>query len=263
MSVCVKNLSFSYGNKPILQDISFTANSGEVLSILGANGVGKSTLFRCILGFMPKYAGEIIVDGVSLGTLSIKQVAQKIAYVPQSHYTAFHYTVFDMVLMGTTAQLSIVSSPDVKQYQQVREAMEAVGITHLAEQYYPTLSGGEKQLTLIARALVQQGKILMLDEPTSNMDYGNQLQVMQKIGNLAKQGYTVIQITHSPEQSFLFSDKILALKSGRILAHGTPKEVITTGLMDALYGVKVSVQSLLEDKLRVCVPMYLTEEMIE
>ena len=259
MSISVKNLSFSYGDKPILEDMSFTANSGEVLSILGANGVGKSTLFRCILGFLPKCTGDILIEGHALKSLSTKALAQKIAYVPQSHYTAFQYTVFDMVLMGTTAQFSTMGSPKEKQYQQVREAMDAVGISHLAEQQYPKLSGGEKQLTLIARALVQQGKILMMDEPTSNMDYSNQLQVMQRIQMLAQQGYTVIQITHSPEQSFLFSDKILALKGGRILAHGTPKEVITTQLMDDLYGVKVSIESLLEDKIRVCVPMYLIE----
>ena len=137
--------------------------------------------------------------------------------------------------------------------------MEKVGIARLRDRCFHRLSGGEQQLVLIARALVQKAPILMLDEPTANLDFGNQLLVLEQARNLAREGYTVIQTTHHPEQSYMFSDRILAIQSGRVLREGTPAEVLTEDTIQALYGVDVEVVSLYQDNARICIPKAITK----
>lgn len=254
MSIEVKNLNFSYGERQILFDISFKAEKGEFLSILGPNGVGKSTLFRCVLGLLSGYTGQVVVDGQDARSLSVRESARRIAYIPQSSAPAFNYSVFDIVLMGRTSGLSTFRSPKAADREKCYWAMEKVGIAHLENRCYHRLSGGERQLVLIARALTQDAPILMLDEPTANLDFGNQIRVLTQARELAREGYTVIQTTHNPEQSYLYSDKILALQNGRVLTWGTPGQVLTEETMKTLYGVDVDVLSLFEDRARVCVP---------
>ena len=175
MSIEVRNLNFSYGNRQVLHDISFTANSGEFLSILGPNGVGKSTLFRCVLGLLSGYTGTVSVDGTDVRSFSVREMAKHIAYIPQSSHPIFNYSVSDIVLMGRTSGLSTFRSPKKQDVELSQWAMEKVGISHLALRCFHRLSGGEQQLVLIARALVQKAPVLMLDEPTANLDFGNQL----------------------------------------------------------------------------------------
>jgi iron complex transport system ATP-binding protein len=258
MSIEVKNLSFSYGNRPVLHDISFSVPKGEFLSILGPNGVGKSTLFRCMLGLLSGYTGSVLVDGVDARTFSTREAAKHIAYIPQSSRSIFNYSVFDIVLMGRTSGLATFRSPGKADKALCHWAMEKVGITHLQERCFHRLSGGEQQLVLIARALVQKAPILMLDEPTANLDFGNQLLVLEQARILAREGYTVIQTTHHPEQSYMFSDRILAIQKGRVLVEGKPKEVLTQDTLRSLYGVDVDVVSLYEDKARICVPAHIS-----
>ncbi len=254
MSVEVKNLSFSYGGGDILKEISFTANPGQFLSILGPNGVGKSTLFKCILGLLRNYSGEVILDGVDAKTLSVSEMAKKIAYIPQSGYPVFNYSVHDIVLMGATSRLSTFGIPQKQDSARADAALQKIGISHLRDRCFHHLSGGERQLVMIARALTQQAKVLMLDEPTSSLDFGNQVLVLEEAKELAGEGYTVIATTHNPEQSYMFSDRIIALKGGRILADGPPREVLDADLMRELYRVNVTVSSLFEDRVRVCTP---------
>ena len=254
MSIEVQNLSFSYGDRPVLHDISFRVEKGEFLSILGPNGVGKSTLFRCVLGLLSGYTGQVLVDGADSRSFSVREAARHIAYIPQSSHPIFNYSVFDIVLMGRTSGLSTFRSPKKKDAELCRWALEKVGIPHLSDRCFHRLSGGEQQLVLIARALVQKAPILMLDEPTASLDFGNQLLVLEQCRNLAREGYTVIRTTHNPEQSYQYSDRILTLQHGRVLAEGTPKEVLTEKTIRALYGVEVDVVSLRDDRARICLP---------
>lgn len=258
MSIEVRNLSFSYGDRPVLRDISFSVSKGEFLSILGPNGVGKSTLFRCVLGLLSGYTGQVLVNGTDARSFDVRTAAKHIAYIPQSSRSIFNYSVFDIVLMGRTSGLSTFRSPGKKDREQCLWAMEKVGITHLAERCFHRLSGGEQQLVLIARALVQNAPVLMLDEPTANLDFGNQLLVLEQARSLAREGYTVIQTTHHPEQSYLFSDRILAIQKGQVLTEGTPKKVLTKQILRELYAVDVDVVSLYEDQARICIPVHIT-----
>ena len=254
MSFEVENLCFSYGIREVLSGISFVASAGEMLSVIGCNGAGKSTLFKCMLGLLDGYSGKIVVDGEDLKSLSLRRLASKTAYIPQLHYPSFNYSVFDMVLMGTAHRVSAMKSPGTEERERTTRALKQMGIEALADRNYGRISGGEQQLTLIARALAQEAQILILDEPTASLDFGNRIRVLTKVKELAESGYTIIQSTHEPENAFMFSDRVLALKDGKILAEGEPSLVLTSGLMRELYGVEVDIFSLDEDKIRVCVP---------
>ena len=258
MSIEVKNLNFSYGDRPVLHDISFHVEKGEFLSILGPNGVGKSTLFRCVLGLLSGYTGQVLIDGTDVRSFSVREAARHIAYIPQSRHPIFNYSVFDIILMGRTSGLHTFRSPGKKDTEICQWAMEKVGIARLRDRCFHRLSGGEQQLVLIARALVQKAPILMLDEPTANLDFGNQLLVLEQARNLAREGYTVIQTTHHPEQSYMFSDRILAIQNGRVLTEGRPESVLTEQTIHALYGVDVDIVSLYHDKARICIPAHIT-----
>ena len=259
MSIDVKNLSFSYGDRPVLHDISFQVEKGQFLSILGPNGVGKSTLFRCVLGLLSGYTGQVLVNGRDARIMSAQEAAKHIAYIPQSSSPAFNYSVFDIVLMGATSGLSRFHSPGKNAIERCQWALEKIGIENLSSRCFHRLSGGERQLVMIARALTQNAPIFMLDEPTANLDFGNQIRVLQQVRQLSQEGYTVIQTTHHPEQSYQFSDRILAIQDGRVLAEGPPAQILTPNIMRKLYGIEVDVLSLYDDQARICIPTHITK----
>jgi iron complex transport system ATP-binding protein len=234
-----RRLGFSYGDRVILRDIDFSLYGGELLGLLGPNGVGKSTLFRCILGLEKRYSGQVLLDGGDIRRKSPRIMARTIAYVPQSHYPSFNYSVMDMVLMGTAAQGKDWASPDSRQRQNAAEAMDRLGIADFRKRDFIRLSGGEQQLVLIARALAQQAKLLVMDEPTANLDYGNQIRVLLQVKALSRQGYSIIMSTHNPEQAFLFTHRVLALHDSAIAAAGPPARVLTEDLIRTLYQVEV------------------------
>lgn len=254
MSLTVSNLSFSYGERQVLNNVCFKAEDNQLLSVLGPNGAGKSTMFRCILGLLKDYKGEVLIGDKEIKNLDARQIAKLIAYIPQAHYPSFNYSVFDMVLMGTSIHVSMVASPGRKQVKLVEEALERLGIEHLKNRGYTQISGGERQLVLIARAIVQESKILIMDEPTANLDFGNQIRVLSEVKSLANEGYTIIQSTHNPEQAFQFSDNVLAFKEGRVIASGSPSEIFTEDLIKKLYGIDTEMQSLYDGKIKVCIP---------
>jgi len=243
MAIEVRDLSFSYGSSAVLHDISFCAEGGEMIALLGANGVGKTTLFRCLLGFLTPTAGEILIDSKSVADYPPRELARRIAYIPQSYSPAFNYTVFDTVLMGVTGRLGTFGAPGAAQREQVMRSLSALGIDRLADRGSRKISGGERQLMLIARALVQDAKILLMDEPTASLDYGNAFRVMEKLEHLAASGYTVLFSTHDPNQVLRHAKRVLALKDGTILAEGESAAVLNEQTLSALYGIGVAVRS--------------------
>lgn len=259
MSIQVEGLGYAFKKKQVLSDVSFEQQPGSLLCLLGPNGVGKSTLFRCMLGLLPGYTGRIMINGRDARECSAGELARQVAYVPQSHAPAFSYSVLDMVLMGTSSQFSLLAVPGKKQRLLAAEALEQVGIAHLASRSFLHLSGGERQLVLIARALAQQARILMMDEPTANLDYGNQLRVLACVKELTRTGYTVILSTHNPDQALLFADQVLALSDGRVCAYGPPDQVITEELIEALYRVQIRLERLHDNQIAVCIPRFAIE----
>ena len=236
MSLSVRDLSFAYRKTPVLTGLTFDAVPGELLAILGPNGVGKTTLFRCILGEQKRYTGAILLNGTDAATLSPRERAHRIAYIPQTHAPAFRFSVRDTVLMGTTHTLSPFASPGKAQEQAADEAMERLGIASLSDRSFDTLSGGEQQLVYVARALSQQARILLMDEPTSSLDYGNQLSVLSTVEALSREGYTVLLSTHNPQHALWYADRVLALSDGRVAALGPVDEALSPTLLKTLYG---------------------------
>lgn len=254
MSIQVCDLCFSYGDRPVLRSIGFQAEPGQLISLLGPNGAGKSTLLRCILGLLRPSSGRVLVDGRDARTMDARELARHIAYIPQTHHPVYPFQVLDMVLMGATAHMSLFSVPGPAQHRRAMEALERLDIAHLAHRSCAAVSGGEQQLVLIARALAQQAGCLILDEPTASLDLGNRIAVMQTLQRLAREGCCVIQTTHDPDQAYLYSHRLLALKDGQLLAQGAPREILDGELMSRLYGTELAVCSLQGDALRVCVP---------
>ena len=236
-----------------LDGVDLHIEKGEFVFVVGHSGAGKSTLFRCLLGLHRSYRGSITIAGREGKSLSPREMAALVAYIPQTHTPTFHYTVLEMVLMGTTHQVRGLQSPGEREIAIAREALAQVGIAGMERRSYGQLSGGEQQLVLIARALAQKAEVLMMDEPTSALDYGNQLRVMQRVKTLARQGYTILLSSHNPQQALLFADRILALHDGVICADGTPEEVISPALLEKLYHIKTRLAEAEEGRL--IVPM--------
>jgi len=241
VSIKIENLSVSYGNHDVLKDVSFSALEGDCVAVLGPNGVGKSTLFRCILGFLKAQSGEVFFGDKKMECLSRAETARHVAYIPQFAEPVFNYTVLDTVLMGVTNRLPMLQGPGPEHTKKAMEILEQLGIAHLSHRGTGKISGGERQLALLARALIQDARVLVMDEPTANLDYGNRSRVMERIGELGKQGYTVIFSTHEPNQAFHYANKVIALKNGEILTGGKPKEVLTGKVLSELYGIGVHV----------------------
>lgn len=250
----VNDLSFSYGSRRILNGINLKAEKGEFISLLGSNGVGKSTLFKCILGILPGYSGTVTVDGRDNRSMTVREIAQKIAYIPQMSASAFNYSVENIVLMGTTAALPGLRDPGAEEKRRAEEALERMGIENLRHRCFHHLSGGERQLVIIARALAQQAGILLLDEPGSALDFGNQIRIMREAKSLSREGYLVIQNTHDPEKAYMFSDRIVALKDGSVFTQGIPSDVLTEENIRSLYALDTRLTSILDDRVRVFTP---------
>ena len=251
-----ENLGFSYGSHNVLDSISLEINEGQFVSLLGSNGAGKSTMFKCMLGLLPGYTGDVYIRNRNIRQMTVRDIAGEIAYIPQHTAPAFNYSVEDIVLMGTTAGLRAFSEPKQEEMDRVDEALSRVGIENLRERCFHLLSGGEKQLAVIARALAQNARILMLDEPTSALDFANQMRVLKQVRALADEGYTIIQTSHNPEHSYMFSDRIIALKDGGILADGNPRDIMREDIISELYGTDVKISSLFDDRVRVCTDMF-------
>ncbi|MBV7275619.1 ABC transporter ATP-binding protein [Clostridium thailandense] len=258
MRLEVKNAVCGYGTRTIVKDISMSVSSGEILCLLGPNGVGKTTFFKTILGFLKLRGGEILLDGENIHNWSRKRLAKTIGYVPQAHTPPFPFKVFDVILMGRTAHLSMFSSPTKEDVRIAEEAVNTLKISYLKDKIYTEISGGERQMVLIARALAQQPKILIMDEPTSNLDFGNQIRVLEQINELSKKGLAVIMTSHVPNHAFLCSTKVAFMQKNNMFTVGNVDEVVTEGMLKEAYGINVKIVTTINsagDKMKACIPM--------
>jgi len=237
------NISYSYDSDvKALENISFNVLRGEVVTILGPNGAGKTTLLKCLLKILKPH-GAIYIDGKEIQKISNKELARKIGYVPQRHHSIFAYRVIDFVLMGRAPHHTMFSLPSKSEYEKVVEILKILGISDLAHRTIAEVSGGQLQLILIARALIQEAKILLLDEPTAHLDIANELKVLSIVRSLVKKNIVeaAIMTLHDPIMAALFSDKIILLSNGVVLAYGKPEQVLATENLYKAYGIEFDV----------------------
>jgi iron complex transport system ATP-binding protein len=239
--LAVDDLAFGFPGRSVGRAVSFALAEGEVLCVLGPNGSGKTTLFRTLLGLLAPHGGSIVLDGAALGALPRAAIARRVGYVPQAHAGYFAYSVREMVLMGRTAHLGAFAAPSRHDRAVADAALETLGIGALAARPFTEISGGERQLTLIARALAQEAGLLVMDEPTASLDFGNQVRVLERIAQLAARGIAVLFSTHDPDHAFLCAQRALLLAEGRTLALGPPREVIRSDTLEQLYRVAVRI----------------------
>ncbi len=258
MRLEVKDAVCGYGSKKVVENISLSVETGEILCLLGANGVGKTTFFKSILGFLKLLDGEVLLDGKNINRLSQRNLAKLVGYVPQAHTPPFPFTVLDIVVMGRTAHMGMFDSPSSEDKKIAEDALDTLGISFLKDRVYTEISGGERQMVLIARALTQQPKILIMDEPTSNLDFGNQIRVLEQINTLSKKGIGVIMTSHFPNHVFLCSSKVALMLRDNEFIIGDVDEVVTEKNLRLAYGINVRITSIEDSKgsiVKACVPI--------
>ncbi|MDO8835009.1 MAG: ABC transporter ATP-binding protein [Vicinamibacterales bacterium] len=231
----VRDLSFSYGSRPVLHGVSFDARAGEVCGLFGPNGCGKTTLFRCCLGLLAARAGALTVNGHNVRALPPAQRARLMAYVPQEHKPPFPLLVRDVVMLGRTPYLGLLGRASAADQTVVDEALAWIGIDDLADRPYDRLSGGQRQLVLIARAVAQRTPAILLDEPASGLDFHNQVRIWGVLRDLAAQGTIVLCCSHDPNHVVWFCDNAVVMKAGVVVAVGPPAGALGAGTLEQLY----------------------------
>ncbi|MCE5252964.1 MAG: ABC transporter ATP-binding protein [Actinomycetia bacterium] len=238
----LRRLSCGYGRRTVLSGVDLSITAGENLCLLGPNGVGKTTLFRTILGAIEPMGGDILVDGTSLTGRSRRERARLMAYVPQAHTAPFPFHVIDVVLTGRTAHISLTASPSRHDEEVAMAALERMDIADLAGRPYTELSGGERQLVLIARALAQEPRVLIMDEPSSHLDFGNQARLLSLIKTLVhERDLAVLMSSHFPNHAFACASRVGLIKNGHLVAVGNPSEILTESSLEDIYGIPVRI----------------------
>lgn len=237
MIIQVADICFRYDAHPVLQDVHFTANAGEVLGIVGPNGSGKSTLLKVMSKALTPHSGTILLNEEPINHYPRRRIAQLMAVIQQQETVAFDFTVYDVVLMGRHPHLSRFSNETTADLHIVESAMQQAGINHLAKRRISQLSGGERQRVALARALAQQTPVLLLDEPTSNLDLKYQVQTLSILRQLAASKHTIVVVLHELNLASQFCDHLLLLCAGSIVKAGTPAEVLQETLLQEVYGL--------------------------
>jgi len=248
----VEKLCFGYGPARVIKSVSFAVARGESVSLLGANGSGKTTLIKLLLGLLQPVSGQVRWGGRSQGEIPVRDFARQVAYVPQTHKTTFAYTVLDVVLTGRMPYHTFFSRYRDEDRELALAKLEKLGIVSLWDRPYTQLSGGERQLVLIARALAQGADTFIMDEPATALDYGHQIRLLEQIMRLAQEGFTFIKSTHFPDHALWGTDRVLMLQNGELVGDGRADEAINAEAFRKLFGVAVNVETV--NGLRVCVP---------
>ena len=231
----VDDLHFSYGKIPVIEGVSFEVGRGKVCGLFGPNGSGKTTLFKCCLGFLEFQRGRVLLNGSNIQKQSVEDTARLAAYVPQEHKPSFPYLAKEIVLMGRTPHLRGVFGAGPQDKAKAIEAMEALGIVELADRSYGQLSGGQRQMVLMARAIAQDTPLMFLDEPTSALDFSNQVKIWKTMRKVAERGVTILACSHDPNFVSWFCDQVAVMKEGKVVADGTPAEVIVDSVLEEIY----------------------------
>lgn len=237
----IKNLCCGYAQREVIHNFNASLEDGEIFCLLGCNGVGKTTIFKTILGFLKPLGGEILAQNQNVLKFNDNQRARLISYVPQAHTPPFAFSVFDVVMMSANARLGLFERPSKDDEIIAQNALETLKMGDFKERIYTDLSGGKRQMVLIARALAQQSKIILLDEPTANLDFGNQIKVLKQVVDLANRGYIVIMTSHQPEQAFYTNAKVAMLGQDKQYIYGEAKEVITNENLRTIYNADIRV----------------------
>ncbi len=249
------DLAYGYRGRAVGSAVTLAVGPGEVVALLGANGCGKTTLFKTLLGLLPARHGSVSLDGQPLARLSRRAIARRIAYVPQAHDAVFPYSVEEMVLMGRTAHRGLFRAPANEDLRRAREALAQLGIASLAARDYTRISGGQRQLALVARALAQDTSLIVMDEPTASLDFGNQVQVLEQVVALARRGPGLLLSTHDPGHALACASRVLVMHDGRLVADGEPRSTLTPALLREVYGVSVRIETLADGQ-ALCAPVY-------
>jgi iron complex transport system ATP-binding protein len=245
----IKALScgYSVSAPPVIRDFSLSIRPGDVLCVLGRNGIGKTTLFRTLLGTLAPLSGSVHIGGRDLAALTRRERAALIAYVPQTHHPPFAYTAFDIVLMGRAGLMSAFSLPSARDKQMAAAAMEALGVEALADRAYTRISGGERQMVLIARALAQGADFLFLDEPAANLDVSNQMRVLAVLRGLAESGKGVVFTSHDPGHALLLGAQTAVVRGASQISVGAAADLITKDMAESLYGVRAEIVEIFDE----------------
>jgi iron complex transport system ATP-binding protein len=236
-----RRLTIGYRDRVVGRELEVALKTGEVLALLGPNGSGKTTLLKTLLGLIAPLGGAVRLGDRGLTDYTVRERARAIAYVPQSHAPTFAFPVESMVLMGRTAHGNLFSRPTERDRAAAASALARLGIAHLAPRPYTMISGGERQLVLLARALAQDPQFIVLDEPTASLDFGNQGKLMDEIERLAESGHGVLFTTHDPNHALRAANRAYLLRDGQRVAEGAVGDVLTGKNLEQIYRAPVRV----------------------
>ena len=234
-----RDLGYRIGGREVLGGVSLALAAGDLVALLGANGSGKTTLLRLLLGLARPESGQVLLDGRPLTAQTRRAIARRMAYVPQAHVPTFPFTVREIVAMGRTPDVGLGGRLRPEDDAAVCEALTRFGLLEVAERSYAALSGGERQAVLVARALVQGARILIMDEPTASLDLGQQTRLMTQLTGLAGEGHAILMSTHQPELALRWFNRSVLLHRGAVLSDGSPRATLTPKSLSDLYGVDV------------------------
>jgi iron complex transport system ATP-binding protein len=254
MKLEIRNAVLGYHKKTILKHVNMEVHTGQTLCILGKNGSGKTTLFKSLLGVLPLLQGEILLNGENIKAWNRRKFARTIAYVPQARSLPFPFTVFEVVLFGRTAHLPAFSSPGKKDRIIAEGCLDRLKITHLKDRIFTQLSGGEQQMVIVARAMAQQPAFLVMDEPTSSLDFGNQIKIISQVNELKDDSLGILMATHSPDHAFMCDADVAVVHKGGIWQQGACNRIITEEILKEIYDIEVKIFPISAYSRKTCIP---------